>query len=667
LELNRYEQTLARVKAVFERCVAPSGGSQYAWEYAWAKLYEGVALAHLGRRNEAHASLDGAHRWFKKHDYVHWAAQAKLEEAEAYLGEAKPRQAIHDARVAARLFQSVRVPIDEARAHLVVAEGAFQIGRVSEAAAAVDRAYPVFAKARVPGPLFRCLHLQGRIALHKKDGEKARRLLTRAVATAERTRATVQVQFRRAFLDDKSSAYAELVRLHLNEGRVALAHRLVDQAKSRALVDSLSDLPNRRSRLISSRDLSLLAEIEAVRREYRALSLSALPGLEATALRSPSGTVSARRVALEQRLAALWDDWELRQAARVAPPNKKTADEREMFGRIPDGASMVEYFVADSRVLAFVSDQRGLTGWLDLGPIEPIRQSLELLQLNLDTALVTNATAGAIPPGLTRNANALLHELYRHLWQPLSPLLGDRRRFILVPHGVIHLVPFEALHDGQDYLVARAEMVLAPSKATWIRCEDLASRVLGTRNLVMGYNPEGALPFVDEEVRRIAGALGTEPHLGVGATTGLLLSAGPCRVVHMAVHGEFRLDNPNFSTLLLADGPLTAVDAASLDLDASLVVLSGCESGLSRITRGEELMGMISAFLQAGSASVLASRWRVDDWATAELMQRFYDGLLAGKRKATALRDAQAAMAAKRAYPLYWAAFGLVGHGGLLQ
>jgi len=211
--------------------------------------------------------------------------------------------------------------------------------------------------------------------------------------------------------------------------------------------------------------------------------------------------------------------------------------------------------------------------------------------------------------------------------------------------------------------VQRWEISLAPSRTIWMRCQEREAK---GSDLVMGYDADGALPFVNEEVRWVAGALGTTPVLGPEATGSRLADGSTHRIVHLGVHGEFRSDNPHFSTLLLADGPLTAADATRLDLRAELVVLSGCETGLSRITRGEELMGMITAFLEAGSASVLASRWRVDDRVTAQLMQRFYASLLAGGSKAASLRDAQVSLAETDMHPLYWAAFGLVGHSGPL-
>lgn len=664
VELNRCEEALGRLHGVREVLNTEA----YAFQRAWARMYEGMALARLGRTEEALGGLREAYEWFAGHGHAPWAGRAVLEKAGVRLGRGESREAIRSAAQAARLFAEARMPVDEARALLTVAEANLALRRIKEAQVAVNKAYPVFQRAQMPGPTFRCLHLMGRIALHQKDWTGARRLLTRAVSTAERTRATVQVAFRRAFLEDKSAAYADLVWLHLKLGRLTEAHRLADLAKSRALVDALAVPDERGRRLTRPSDLGLLAEIEAARRDYLALTAPRQLGPElAITLRGEHLPIGVQRRQAEQRLAALWDEWELRQAANVTAANRSEVSGSMWRRRLPEGGCLVEYFMADGRLIAFVGDRRGLRGWVDLGSPDEVRRDLELLQLNLDTTLLMLASGRNAPPGLSRNARALLGALYRRLWAPLLPLLGQRERAVVIPHGYLHLVPFEALHDGQSYLAEHLEISLAPSRAAWLRCLELGERPMPEQALVMGYNPDGALPFVEEEVRWVAGALGTTPHLGDEATTGLLLESGARWLLHVAVHGEFRMDNPHFSTLLLADGSIAAADAARLRLDAGLAVLSGCETGLSRVTRGEELMGMISAFLQAGCASVLASRWRVDDRITSELMHEFYTGLLAGKSKAAALRQAQANLAARDVHPLCWAAFGLVGHSGPLH
>ncbi|MFP5287202.1 MAG: CHAT domain-containing protein, partial [Thermoanaerobaculia bacterium] len=112
------------------------------------------------------------------------------------------------------------------------------------------------------------------------------------------------------------------------------------------------------------------------------------------------------------------------------------------------------------------------------------------------------------------------------------------------------------------------------------------------------------------------------------------------------------------------DGFLSAPDVAGLDLQAEMVVLSACRTGLGRELRGEGLVGLTHAFFRAGARRVAVSHWNVQDRATAELMARFYRGLLAeGLPPAAALRAAQLSVRAepKWSSPWFWAGFSLHG------
>jgi CHAT domain-containing protein len=140
----------------------------------------------------------------------------------------------------------------------------------------------------------------------------------------------------------------------------------------------------------------------------------------------------------------------------------------------------------------------------------------------------------------------------------------------------------------------------------------------------------------------------------------------------MATHGHSRLDAPNFSSVLLADGRFNAIDAFSLDLwDCELVTLSGCETGLALIGGGDEQLGLGRAFLAAGAKTLVMSLWPVEDNATNELMQLFYQNLLRGESKVEALKNAQYTLLHREgssyAHPYYWAAFRLVGEVGPLR
>jgi CHAT domain-containing protein len=103
-----------------------------------------------------------------------------------------------------------------------------------------------------------------------------------------------------------------------------------------------------------------------------------------------------------------------------------------------------------------------------------------------------------------------------------------------------------------------------------------------------------------------------------------------------------------------------------MEINASLVTLSACQSGASMVGGGDELVGFARAFLYAGAASLLMSLWRVEDQATTHLMDRFYHALLANQRKPAALREAQLALlqgeeGTRYRHPYYWAPFFLVG------
>jgi CHAT domain-containing protein len=141
------------------------------------------------------------------------------------------------------------------------------------------------------------------------------------------------------------------------------------------------------------------------------------------------------------------------------------------------------------------------------------------------------------------------------------------------------------------------------------------------------------------------------------------LQREPTQVLHIAAHGEHRLDQPEFSYLQLDDGQLYSDDLLQHDLSYELVTLSGCETGRANIAPGDELIGLGRGFLYAGAGAIVASLWQVPDDAAATLMEHFYRRLLAGSPKSAALREAQCAMlrVEPQRHPALSAAFQLVG------
>jgi CHAT domain-containing protein len=135
--------------------------------------------------------------------------------------------------------------------------------------------------------------------------------------------------------------------------------------------------------------------------------------------------------------------------------------------------------------------------------------------------------------------------------------------------------------------------------------------------------------------------------------------------IHFATHGQFSPDAPLQSALLLSpdshsNGMLTVDKLYSMQLGANLVTLSACETGLSKVANGDDLVGLTRGFLYAGASSIVASLWKVDDLATSYLMIRFYKGMQKTDKR-DALRKAQLETRRKYPHPYYWASFQLTG------
>jgi CHAT domain-containing protein len=218
------------------------------------------------------------------------------------------------------------------------------------------------------------------------------------------------------------------------------------------------------------------------------------------------------------------------------------------------------------------------------------------------------------------------------------------------------------------------------------------------------------LPGTRAEGERVAGRLEVRPWLGADALEGRLKGAGAPRVLHLATHGFFLsdqdrdpaaegawvagaglgrlaglgLENPLLrSGLALAgantwlrrdqppqeaeDGLLTAEDVSGMDLSGTeLVVLSACETGLGQVHVGEGVFGLRRAFVLAGARTLVMSLWKVPDQQTQELMDDFYERVLAGQPVAEALRGAQLALKDREPDPHAWGAFVCLGDPGPL-
>ena len=240
-------------------------------------------------------------------------------------------------------------------------------------------------------------------------------------------------------------------------------------------------------------------------------------------------------------------------------------------------------------------------------------------------------------------------KLYDQLIAPVEGLLQGKHRLYLVPHGPLHYIPFQALlaPDGETLLCDPGpQLVYMPSATLLFRYGRAVPGRAPESCLALGYNGAGTdrLRFAEEEACSVARLTGGHALVGtVPKKAELYHQAAHYRLLHLSCHGEFDPETPLASALRLAAAEaLTGLDVLDhLRLRCDLVTLSACESGLSRVRRGDELVGLLRAFIYAGAPALIASLWRVDERSTRILMEKFYQQVQSGVGFAEALKRAQ--------------------------
>jgi CHAT domain-containing protein len=260
-------------------------------------------------------------------------------------------------------------------------------------------------------------------------------------------------------------------------------------------------------------------------------------------------------------------------------------------------------------------------------------------------------------------------KLHQRLFKPLEAALQNQD-LVIVSHGILHYIPFNALHDGKQYLIDRYRIRLMPSasamKYLGEKKEQGKGGILALGNPDLG-NPAHDLVFAQKEAIEVAKIWqNSKVFVRKQATEDVVRRyGGEYQYIHFATHGQFSPDNPLQSALLLSpdarsNGMLTVDKLYSMRLDTRLVTLSACETGLSKVANGDDLVGLTRGFLYAGAGSIVASLWKVDDLATSQLMIRFYREMRQTD-KLSALRKAQLETRRKYPHPFYWSSFQLTG------
>lgn len=259
-------------------------------------------------------------------------------------------------------------------------------------------------------------------------------------------------------------------------------------------------------------------------------------------------------------------------------------------------------------------------------------------------------------------------KLGKELLEPLLEDIKTTKLIYFIPHGLLHVMPLHALTVKDNPFISHHAVAYSPSLAVLARTlRDLSEAHTRTSALVMGYEPSQNTDFLDEAVE-VAQQFGCHPYLNSAANIQTLLQLAPtAHHIHLSCHGSFNPENILDSCIHLFDGEFTSRRWMETRLQADLVTLSACQTGINQVNSGDEIVGTTRALLYAGASTVLLTLWSVRADTTREWMLDFYKRTWdqsIGKLKEEAYAFQEATLNLFKKYPKdpsIWAAFFLIG------
>jgi CHAT domain-containing protein len=625
---------------------------------AWNRLDEpGRALGYA--RQQLQIAQEVGLRHFEA-SALHTAAASEVALGDLEKGRKDYQQALE-------LYQQIGARGAEQDTRLAMADLDLREGRPAEARLLAEQALALGPPGGSPESDWQAHFTLARVARSAKRPDEAARHLRAGIEVIDSLRGRVLTDTGKiGYLEARLQVFYELVDLLLERGYAAQALEAAEAARGRAF----SDLLAARQVALRPGEAAALTAIRDGEARLRAQE-RARPADEAV-VAELARTQGATEAELSGQLRTLHDEQpELASLVAVEPLTR--SEITETAKRLD--ATVLEYLVTDKRLFVWVVRPTGeiASATVDIGR-DALREKLRSLHAKLGGLdLEGLRDSGAVRRGLADLYKVALAPVARHL--PSDP----RGLVYVIPHDSLFLLPFAALLDERGrYLVETHTLASAPSLGVLRYTAEKKRRAISPAAprllaLADARPPRGSglspLPGAREEVRRVGRGIpaGRRTILaGEAATEASVKGLGPRQtILHFAVHGLIDDSRPLESALALTesdgeDGWLRVREAFGLDLRADLVVLSGCSTGLGKVS-GDGILGLSRALLYAGTPSVVVSLWDVSDLATLHLMDGFYNGLRLGRSKAHALRAAQLRTLRVYPHPALWSAFLLVG------
>ena len=635
------------------------------YEAAKTLANEATAYGQQGKTVQALERFATAREMFQKENNLVWPWLIDLYQGLLLFHEGRHFEARRLCVAAAAFFDTSVLAGKAVLAHLLLARIALQVGDAAEAQKETDESLARLQSVQTPVLAYQAHLLEGQIAQARNDRGAALAAYLEARKALESLRSRLQgEELKISFGKNRMQVYEALVDLYMGaDGTEASAEEALacmEAAKSRSMTEMIfqsgQSLP-----LGDAGQSDLVRRIRDLREElnwyYHRIELEQLRPEEKSRerLESLQENAQSHEKELLRTLREL-PAHERENATLEAPADFSLA---KLQAHLPVDATLIEYFSTGDRVVAAVITREKI----HIQPVTVLSRAahvLQLLRFQLSKFRMGSEYVRRFAEPLLRATQSHLESLYKELIAPLRPFFQGKH-LIFVPHGPLHFLPFHALRNGEEYLCDAFTVSYAPSATVFSLCQEKSASV-STSSLVLGI-ADARAPQILQEVKSVAAQLPEASlHLGDAASSSLLREKGPeAGLLHIATHGLYRQDNPMFSGIKLGDGYLNLYDLYQMRLNAKLVTLSGCATGMNFVAAGDELLGLQRGLFCAGATTLLLSLWDVHDESTSLLMQSFYGEYITTGNTAGALQHAMQELRRQNPHPYLWAPFVLIG------
>lgn len=647
-----------------------------------------ATLIAAGKLQEALTTFAEAIQLFKEGGLDYYTAITQLQQAELLLEMGRAAEAYEQAQLLKSEFEGQNLVARSVRAGLVMAGALKAIAGPEEVQHAITLGKQAAARARrhhLQEEVYKSHYLLGQLFDLQKDVSNATKHYAAAIAQIERVLDHLVFDLSPAFLRTTWIIYEEMIEHCLQQSQFAQAFGFLERARSMALRQHLHRARVSQRQGSDATILRLQKELGDWQEQYRHYSALLADPAALTPFSLDLSVAEQELSRCEAKVSELFERLHLYQSTASTPSARNRAataspyrlNIAQLQRQLGPEQCLLAYFTHKGNLVIFLLTAESLIVHEDAGGVDRLERLLPTLYAHLQPAVWPDLNH---PP---REAiQRLLQKLHTILFAPLADLLPPGTRSLtIVPFGLLHDLPFHALYDGAQFLIERFQVSYLPASSLMIElnkarrqsARETASVSTTAPAVIFGYTGNGQALQTLDEATTLAAMLNGGCYLEQDATIARLIALAPgSPIIHVATHGHVRLDAPHFSSVSLADGRFTAIDAFQLDVKAcQLVTLSGCDTGKALIGGGDEQLGLGRAFLAAGARSLVMSLWPVEDQATTLLMQQFYQHMLDGETKAEALRAAQRHFlrhsTSMHAHPYFWAAFRLVGDTGVLH